>query len=216
MSDQINNNYSSQNVSYQTQIDALTADLNAGRIDNESYVKQLLKLELEKLQSNSDVDSKVVKLEQPSAKALGELSGTGLEALLQFISGDNRTAQMKSAQNKIAINKAEKEANFQQTMDKINEAIKKAEEEENSSWWKKAFGWVANIITAVLSVAAVVVGTITANPLLIAAGVAGCYFAASGITEQVTGKGLTQMALEACHVPEDIAGYIGMGVDLVG
>ncbi len=216
MSDKINSNYTSQNVSYETQIAALSSDLASGKIDSEGYLKQLLKLELDQLQSHSDVDNKIVQLESPSDKALGELKGLGLEALLQFISGESRSAQMKSAESKIQINKAQKEANFQQTMQKIEEAIKKAEEEEKSSWWKKAFGWIANIVTAILSVAAVVVGTITANPLLICAGVAGCYFAASGITEQVTGKGLTQMALEACGVPQDIAGYIGMGVDLVG
>ncbi|MBQ3678981.1 MAG: type III secretion system translocon subunit SctE [Succinivibrio sp.] len=173
-------------------------------------------IELKALKENADIDSKTVKLEAPSDKALGELKGLGLEALLQFITGENRSAQMKSAENKIEINKQSREANFQKTMDKIEEAIKKAEEEKSASWWKKAFGWVANIVTAIISVAAVVVGTVTANPLLICAGVAGCYFAASGITEQVTGKGLTTMALEACGVPEDIAGYIGMGVDLVG
>ena len=215
MSDQVNN-YTNRNFDYQSQIAALNADLAVGKIDAESYLKQLTLIELKALKENADIDSKTVKLEAPSDKALGELKGLGLEALLQFITGENRSAQMKSAENKIEINKQSREANFQKTMDKIEEAIKKAEEEKSASWWKKAFGWVANIVTAIISVAAVVVGTVTANPLLICAGVAGCYFAASGITEQVTGKGLTTMALEACGVPEDIAGYIGMGVDLVG
>ena len=215
MSDQVNN-YTNRNFDYQSQIAALNADLAVGKIDAESYLKQLTLIELKALKENADIDSKTVKLEAPSDKALGKLKGLGLEALLQFITGENRSAQMKSAENKIEINKQSREANFQKTMDKIEEAIKKAEEEKSASWWKKAFGWVANIVTAIISVAAVVVGTVTANPLLICAGVAGCYFAASGITEQVTGKGLTTMALEACGVPEDIAGYIGMGVDLVG
>lgn len=215
MSDQVNN-YTNRNFDYQSQIAALNADLAVGKIDAESYLKQLTLIELKALKENADIDSKTVKLEAPSDKALGELKGLGLEALLQFITGENRSAQMKSAENKIEINKQSREANFQKTMDKIEEAIKKAEEEKSASWWKKAFGWIANIVTAIISVAAVVVGTVTANPLLICAGVAGCYFAASGITEQVTGKGLTTMALEACGVPEDIAGYIGMGVDLVG
>ncbi len=101
-------------------------------------------------------------------------------------------------------------------MDKINEAIKKAEEEKEASWWKKAFGWIASVVTAIVAVATLVVGIATANPLLIVGGLAACYFAASSLTEQITGKGLTQMALEACGVPEDVARWIGMGIDLVG
>lgn len=215
MSDKVNN-YASQNLEYQSQLASLNADFEAGKIDNDSYLKQLVLLELKNLTSIADAEKNTTQLERPSDKALGELKGIGLEALLQFITGENRSAQLKSAESRIEINKAEREANFQQTMDKINEAIKKAEEQESASWWKKAFGWVANIVTAILSVAAVVVGAVTCNPLLIAAGIAGCYFAASGMTEQITGKGLTTMALEACGVPEDIAGYVGMGIDLVG
>ena len=216
MSDKVNN-YGNQSVNYESQLASLTSDLQTGKIDADSYLKQLLALEMADLKKNADVESKTRQLESPTDKALGDLKGIGLEALLQFITGENRTAQLKSAESRIDINKQEKEANFQQTMDKINEAIKKAEEEENASWWKKAFGWISTVITAVLSVAAVVVGVITVNPLLITAGVLGCYFAASSVTEQVTGKGLTARFLQdVCKVSEDKAMLAGMIIDCVG
>lgn len=216
MSDKITNNYASQGLSYEQQVAALTKDLTTGKIDAASYINQLKALELANLKSKSDIDSKNVQLESPSDKALGDLKGVGLEALLQFITGENRSSQLKSAESRIENNKQAREANFQQTMDKINEAIKKAEDEEKSGWWKKAFGWVAKIVTAVLSVAAIVVGAITANPVLVMAGVYGCYFLASQITEEVTGKGLTARYLELYGVPEDKAIIAGGIMDCIG
>lgn len=220
MSDSAINKYGSQGVNYETQVLNLTKDFAAGKISITEYAQQLKALELAELQKKSDVDTKHVNLEPPSDKALGDLKGLGLEALLQFITGENRTSQLKSAESRIENNKQEKEANYQQTMDKINEAIKKAEEEKESGWWKKAFGWLANIVTAVLSVAAIVVGAMHGNVALVAAGVAGLYFLSSSITEQVTGKGLTTRMLEpmlkAFGMSDTAIAITGMAIDAIG
>ncbi len=216
MSDNLINRYTSQGSSYESQVASLTQDLATGKIDADGYLNQLKSLELANLQSKSDVESKTVQLESPSDKALGELKGLGLEALLQFITGENRTSQMKSAESRIENNKQAKEANFQQKMAKIEEAIKKAEEQEKASWWKKAFGWISTIVTAILSVTAIVAGAMTGNPLLIGAGIAGLYFATSGAVEQATGKGLTTRILEGCGVSPDKAALAGMIIDTLG
>ena len=194
MSDKVNN-YASQNLDYQAQLAALTEDYKAGKIDAKTYVQQTVLLELRNFKTQTDIDKNRTQLEKPSDKALGELKDLGLEALLSFISGENRKASMKSAESRIASNKAEREANFQNTMDKINENIKKAEEKENASWWQKALGWIANVVTAIVAVTTLVVGVIALNPGIIALGVAACYFAASSITAQATGEGLTEKML---------------------
>lgn len=218
MSDKVNN-YASQNLDYQAQLAALTEDYKAGKIDAKTYVQQTVLLELRNFKTQTDIDKNRTQLEKPSDKALGELKDLGLEALLSFISGENRKASMKSAESRIASNKAEREANFQNTMDKINENIKKAEEKENASWWQKALGWVANVITAIVAVATLVVGVLSLNPAVIALGVAACYFAASSITAQATGQGLTERMLGPALTKvfgETAAKLICTGIDLVG
>lgn len=218
MSDQVNN-YASQNVSYQTQLAALTEDYKAGRIDAQTFVKLTLDLELKNFKANTDIDKNRTQLEKPSDKALGELKNLGLEALLSFISGENRTASLKTAENRINNNKAEREANFQKTMDCINEAIKKAEKRDNASWWQKAFGWIASVVTAIVAVATLAVGVMSLNPGLIALGAAACYFAASNITAQATGKGLTERMLGPVLEPligETAAKLVCTGIDLAG
>lgn len=218
MSDKVNN-YASQNLDYQAQLAALTEDYKAGKIDAKTYVQQTVLLELRNFKTQTDIDKNRTQLETPSDKALGELKDLGLEALLSFISGENRKSSMKSAESRIASNKAEREANFQNTMDKINENIKKAEEKENASWWQKALGWVANVITAIVAVATLVVGVMSLNPAIIALGVAACYFAASSITAQATGQGLTERMLGPALTKlfgETAAKLICTGIDLVG
>jgi len=210
MSDQIRN--VNQPASYLNQINNLNEEFATGKIDSSSYLNQLVKLELDALLGKADVNKNQVALEKPSEKAFNDLKGIGLEGLLSLISDENRKANLNHAEKRIANTKAERETNFQQTMDKINDAIKEAEKQRNASWWQKAFGFIANIITAIVSVCAIA----TMNPALVAVGVAGLYFAASGLTETITGEGLTTKLLKACHVRDDLAKYIGMGIDIVG
>ncbi len=211
MSDNFNVNIGGRNLQIVQDPVLLEKLHGTGEIDDASYVASLAQIELNALKDKSNID-KPVQIEAPSAKAQKELENIGLEALLTFITADNRKAQLGSAENRIKNNKAEREQNFKDTMDKINEAIKEYEKKSTASWWQKAFGWVAAIATAIVAVAAICVGGVG----LAIAGCVALYFAASEMTSLATGKGITEHLLLACKVKEDVAKWVAFGVDLAG
>ncbi len=159
-------------------------------------------------------------LEPPTAKAtpseLKKLGDLSLEQLLTFIKDENRTSSLKTAENMIKSNKADRDAAFQEKMNKIEENIKKAEEAKQANKIGGIFGWIATIVSAVVSAVAFVGAVCSGNiGLAIVAGI-GLYASISGIVGQATGEGLTERCLKGIGFSDDVSKYLGMGLDIVG
>ena len=85
--------------------------------------------------------------------------------------------------------------------------------------FKKIFSWVGVILGAIASVATIVAGAATGNPLLIAGGAVMLTMAINSAVSMATDGKVSISAgiaagLKALGVPEDIAGYVGMACEL--
>lgn len=147
------------------------------------------------------------------------LSGVSIDSLLKAVAEEARRAGVQSAVEALGVQGDEIKA---ENAKKLEEIAKQIEEMKSQSFWDKLLGVfkiIGAVIGAIASVATTVVGAMTGNPLLIAAGAIGIAMTVDNIVSQATdGKvslaaGFTKLG-EACGMSEDAAKWFGFGMGL--
>lgn len=166
--------------------------------------------------SSSDTassSSDLPKLAPPTA------GGLSLETLAQMISNETRTQATKDGVASIDAKGKERAEVNEKKLEEIMDRLDSMKSKGVLDVFKKIFSWVGVIIGAIASVATIVAGAATGNPLLIAGGAVMLTMAVNSAVSMATDGKVSISAgvaagLKACGVPEDIAGYVGMAVEL--
>lgn len=153
-------------------------------------------------------------LSSPDAKALDKISTLSTDALMTLLGAEERETTVKTGVASLQANADEIKANNEERIQNLREQIEKAEKEKLANAFKKAFSWISTIISAVVAVASVVAGVVTANPLLIAGGVCLAVSAVDQAVQLGTGKSMFTHLAEKCGADEKTAGYIGVAIGI--
>ena len=145
--------------------------------------------------------------------------GLSLETLAQMISNETRTQATKDGVASIEAKGKERAEINEKKLEEIMDRLDSMKSKGILDIFKKIFSVIGVIIGAIASVATIAAGVMTGNPLLIVGG--GVMFAMSinsAMSLATDGEvsisaGITA-GLKKLGVPEESAGYIGMGVEL--
>ena len=155
--------------------------------------------------SASSSSSDLPRLAPPTA------GGLSLETLAQMISNETRTQATKDGVASIDAKGKERAEINEKKLEEIMDRLDSMKSKGILDIFKKIFSWVGVILGAIASVATIVAGAATGNPLLIAAINSAVSMATDGKVSISAG---IAAGLKACGVPEDIAGYVGMACEL--
>lgn len=166
--------------------------------------------------SSPDASSPASDLPKLAAPTAGGLS---LETLAQMISNEVRTQATKDGVASIEAKGKERAEINQKKLEEIMDRLESMKSKGILDIFKKIFSWVGVVVGAIASVATIAAGAVTGNPLLIAGGAVMLTMSINSAVSMATDGKVSISAgiaagLKALGVPEDIAGYIGMGVEL--
>ena len=145
--------------------------------------------------------------------------GLSLETLAQMISNETRTQATKDGVASIDAKGKERAEINEKKLEEIMDRLDSMKSKGILDVFKKIFSWVGVIVGAIASVATIVAGATTGNPLLIAGGAVMLTMSINSAVSMATDGKVSISAgiaagLKACGVPEDIAGYVGMACEL--
>lgn len=145
--------------------------------------------------------------------------GLSLETLAQMISNETRTQATKDGVASLDAKGQERAEVNEKKLEEIMERLDSMKSKGVLDIFKKIFSWVGVILGAIASVATIVAGAVTGNPLLIAGGAVLLTMAINSAVSMATDGKVSISAgiaagLKACGVSEDIAGYVGMAFEL--
>lgn len=143
-----------------------------------------------------------------------------LEQPMNALMNKSRQLSVQSAVESIEMHGEQIKAENEKQLEELQKQIK--ENSKKSFWDKflKAFKIIGAIVGAVASIATAIVGGITSNPLMIAAGVIGVLGSIDSITSLASdGKyslsaGFTELG-KACGMSDDTASKFGMGMTVL-
>lgn len=140
-----------------------------------------------------------------------------LEQLMNALMNKSRQLSVQSAVESLEMRGEQIKAENEKQLEELQKQIK---ENSKKSFWNKflkAFKIIGAIVGAVASIATTVIGAMTANPLMIAAGVIGILGTVDSITSLASdGKyslaaGFTELG-KACGMSEETANKFSMGM----
>ena len=183
----------------------------------EAIKKALQEITLPDLPSSSpnasSSSSDLPRLAPPTA------GGLSLETLAQMISNETRTQATKDGVASIDAKGKERAEINEKKLEESRDRLDSMKSKGILDVFKKIFSWVGVIVGAIASVATIVAGAATGNPLLIAGGAVMLTMSINSAVSMATDGKVSISAgiaagLKACGVPEDIAGYVGMACEL--
>lgn len=145
--------------------------------------------------------------------------GLSLETLARMIGNETRTQATKDGVASLEAKGKERAEINEKKLEEIMDRLDSMKSKGVLDIFKKIFSWVGVIVGAIAGVATLAAGAMTGNIML---AVGGFMMFAMSINSAVSmatdGKASISAGiaagLKACGVPEDIAGYIGLGVEL--
>ena len=194
----------------------LAGDVEVNNLQ-EAIKKALQEITLPDLPSSSpnasSSSSDLPRLAPPTA------GGLSLETLAQMISNETRTQATKDGVASIDAKGKERAEINEKKLEEIMDRLDSMKSKGILDVFKKIFSWVGVIVGAIASVATIVAGAATGNPLLIAGGAVMLTMSINSAVSMATDGKVSISAgiaagLKACGVPEDIAGYVGMACEL--
>ncbi|GHU32780.1 type III secretion system protein [Betaproteobacteria bacterium] len=154
-----------------------------------------------------------------------DLLGMSLEQIIEAVGMQTRQVATQTGVETLKARAAEREEANKKSIEETQKQLEKLKEKEKLSPLMKALKWIGMALSAIASVVTVAVGVLTANPVLVAAGVIMAVMAVNSIVSEATdGKvsiaaGIAKLA-EACGASEETAKWIGfafeMAITLVG
>lgn len=157
--------------------------------------------------------SDLPKLAPPTA------GGLSLETLAQMISNETRAQATKDGVASIEAKGEERAEANQKKLEEIMDRLDSMKSKGILDIFKEIFSWVGMIVGAIASVATIVAGAVTGNPLLIAGGAIMLTMSVNSMVSKATDGQVSisagiSAALQAMGVDETVANYIGMGTEL--
>ena len=147
------------------------------------------------------------------------MRGVSLDQMMKAISDEARRAGIQSAVDGLEVQGDELKAAHEEKLQALKEQI---DELSKKSFWSsfcKVFQVIGVVVGAIASVATIAVGALTANPLLIAAGVLGTTMAIDSTLSLATdGKvsltaGFTELG-KVCGMSDEAAQWFGFGMTM--
>ena len=147
------------------------------------------------------------------------MRGVSLDQMMKAISDEARRAGIQSAVDGLEVQGDELKAAHEEKLQALKEQI---DELSKKSFWSsfcKVFQVIGVVVGAIASVATIAVGALTANPLLIAAGVLGTAMAIDSTLSLATdGKvsltaGFTELG-KVCGMSDEAAQWFGFGMTM--
>ena len=174
----------------------------------EAIKKALQEITLPDLPSSSpnasSSSSDLPRLAPPTA------GGLSLETLAQMISNETRTQATKDGVASIDAKGKERAEINEKKLEEIMDRLDSMKSKGILDVFKKIFSWVGVIVGAIASVATIVAGAATGNPLLIAGGAVMLTMSINSAVSMATDGKVSISA----GIAEDIAGYVGMACEL--
>ncbi|GHT82099.1 type III secretion system protein [Betaproteobacteria bacterium] len=149
-----------------------------------------------------------------------DLLGMSLEQIIEAVGMQTRQVATRTGVETLKARAAEREEANKKSIEETQQQLEKLREKEKLSPLMKALKWIGMALSAIASVVTVAVGVLTANPVLVAAGVIMAVMAINSIVSEATdGKvsiaaGIAKLA-EACGASEETAQWIGFAFEMV-
>ena len=147
------------------------------------------------------------------------LAGLSLEQIVEAIGVEGRQQAVKQGLDAIKAKGEEIKELNQKKMEEVQKQLENLKKQQKLSPFLKAFKWIGMVLGAIASVATVVAGAVTGNPLLIAGGLIGLTMCVNSMVSEAThgkvsiGAGVAAIA-KACGASEEVAKWIGFGFEM--
>lgn len=147
------------------------------------------------------------------------VGGLSLETLMTAVGNSERKQACNAGVERIKLKANEQAAANEEKLQKIADQLEEMRSKSVLNGFLKAFKIIGMIIGAIASVASTVVGAVTGNPLLIAAGVMGMAMVVDGIMSEASdGKvcfmaGMTELG-KACGMSDDDAKWFAFAMQM--
>ena len=145
--------------------------------------------------------------------------GISLEQLVQALGMEGRQVAVKTGLESIEVKKAEiKEVNDKK-LEEVQKNLENLKKQQKLNIFLKIFKWIAMALGAIASIASVVAGALTGNPLLVIGGAIGLAMLVNSITSEATGgkasigAGIEKLA-KACGATDEQAKKAGFGCEI--
>lgn len=142
-----------------------------------------------------------------------------LDTLLDAIGYETRKQACRDGVASLEL-KGEQQAEInQKELDELKEQLEKLAKKGVADGFLKVFSAIGIVLGAITSVASIAIGAATANPLLVAAGVAGLIMTVdSGLSMATDGKicisnGISELC-QLCGLDEQTSKWVGLGVTM--
>jgi hypothetical protein len=158
--------------------------------------------------------------ERPELAAPLTSAGLSLEVLMEVVGAEERKVTVKTSTQDLKIKADQRKEANAKALEEIQDRLDKMAEQEKLSVFAKIFKYIGMVVGAIAAVATVVAGALTANPLMVVAGVMmGVMVVDSIVSEASDGKysisaGVAALA-EKCGASEDTAKWIGFGATML-
>lgn len=183
---------------------------------------------LNQTQGTRGINSTIPNVGKDSVDSLFEMSlpdlpasmrGVSLDQIMKAIADEARRAGVQSAVESLEVQGDELRAAHEEKLEALKKQIDELSQKDFWSGFCKVFQVIGTVIGAIASVATTVVGALTGNPLLIAAGVIGATMAIDSTLSLATdGKvsiaaGFTELG-KACGMDDEAAKWFGFGMNM--
>lgn len=158
-------------------------------------------------------------LDTPRVSSSSGFSGLSIESLVAAIGNTERKQACAEGVDRLERRAEKISENNQLRLEELAKNLEVMKQQETLSPFQKAFQWIGAIVGTIASAATIAVGVMTANPLLITAGVIGAVMAVDGIVSLATdgevsiSAGIAKAA-EELGASEDAAQWIAFGVQM--
>lgn len=176
--------------------------------------------EADSLPAGRAVDEILSSMDLPQLPAsAASLSGVSLDTLLQALADEARRNGVQSAVDNIEQQGEVMQAESEKRLEQIKEQIEQLQKSDFWSSFCKVFSVIGTVVAAVASAATIAVGALTANPVLIGAGIVGAAMSVDGILSTATdGKvsiasGFTALG-KAVGMSDEAAKWFGFGMNM--
>jgi hypothetical protein len=148
-----------------------------------------------------------------------KIGGLSMEQLVKALGLEGRNIAVKTGLADLKAKGEERAEASRKQIEEIRKNIAAMEAKKKVSPVKKAFKWLGMIVGAIASAVTIAVGVVTANPLMVAGGVALAVMSVNSIVSEATdgkysiGAGVAAIA-KKCGASDKVAQWIGFGFEM--
>ncbi len=169
--------------------------------------------------SSASTDNDLPDLSKPTTTSVG-FSGLSLESLVTAIGNTESKQACAEGVERMEWRGDKINENNQLKLDEMADNLDTMKKQEKVGKFSEAFQWIGALLGAVAAIGSIVVGALTANPLLIAGGVMGMGMAVDSMVSLATDGEKSMMqgiakGLEKAGMSEDAAYWTAFAINLL-